>query len=89
MRYRITQTGRWVIVGLSGAAENNEPLKIKYLFDRWLTETGMRVIVNLKDIEEFGVWEMGLLTSLKKRWINAAEHFACAISTPPVLFFGT
>jgi hypothetical protein len=49
----------------------------------------MRVIVNLKDIEEFGVWEMGLLTSLKKRWINAAEHFACAISTPPVLFFGT
>jgi len=55
-----------VIVGLSGAAENHEPLKIKYLFDRWLTETGMRVIVNLKDIEEFGVWEMGLLTSFKK-----------------------
>src|SRR3954464_956256 len=66
MRYRITQTGGWVIVGVSGRAENNEPLKVKHLFNRWLTELGMRVIVNLKDIEEFGVWEMGLLTSFKK-----------------------
>jgi anti-anti-sigma regulatory factor len=55
-----------VIVGVSGRAENNEPLKVKHLFNRWLTELGMRVIVNLKDIEEFGVWEMGLLTSFKK-----------------------
>lgn len=66
MRYRITQTGGWVIVALSGKAENNEPLKVKYLFNRWLTGMGTRVIVNLKDIEEFGVWEMGLLTSFKK-----------------------
>lgn len=55
-----------MIVGVSGRAENNEPLKVKHLFKRWLTETGMRVIVNLKDIEEFGVWEMGLITSFKK-----------------------
>jgi hypothetical protein len=25
-----------------------------------------RVIVNLKEISQFGVWEMGLLTSFKK-----------------------
>jgi len=55
-----------VIVALSGKAENNEPLKVKYLFNRWLTGMGTRVIVDLRDIEEFGVWEMGLLTSLKK-----------------------
>jgi hypothetical protein len=50
-------------VSVSGKAENNEPLKVKHLFKRWLTEAGIRVIVNLKDIEEFGVWEMGLITS--------------------------
>ena len=66
MRYRITQTGGWVIVTISGKAENNEPLKVKYLFNRWLMGMGARVIVNLKDIEELGVWEMGLLTSFKK-----------------------
>lgn len=55
-----------MIVALSGKAENNEPLKVKYLFNRWLTGMGTRVIVNLEDIEEFGVWEMGLLTSIKK-----------------------
>ena len=55
-----------MIVALSGKAENNEPLKVKYLFNRWLTGMGTRVIVDLRDIEEFGVWEMGLLTSFKK-----------------------
>lgn len=66
MRYRITETGGWVIVGLAGKAENNEPLKVKHLFKRWLSAKETRVIVDLKDLEEFGVWEMGLLTSFKK-----------------------
>jgi anti-anti-sigma factor len=62
----MTEVTGWFIVSPSGKAENNEPLKVKYLFKRWLTEKGMRVIVNLKEIKEFGVWEMGLLTSFKK-----------------------
>lgn len=66
MKYRITEVGGWFLVGLSGKAENNEPLRVKHLFKRWLTERGMRVIVNLKEVEEFGVWEMGLLTSFKR-----------------------
>ncbi len=66
MRYRITEVSGWFIVSVSGKAENNEPLKVKYLFKRWLAEKGMRVIVNLQEIEELGVWEMGLLTSFKK-----------------------
>lgn len=66
MNYRITEVNGWVIVSLSGKAANNEPLKIKHLFKRWLAEKGVRVIVNLKAIEDFGVWEMGLLTSFKK-----------------------
>jgi anti-anti-sigma factor len=66
VKYRVTETGGWVIVHVSGKAENNEPLRVKHLFNRWLTEKGVQVIVDLKEIEEFGVWEMGLLTSLKK-----------------------
>lgn len=66
MNYRITEVNGWIIISLSGKAANNEPLKIKHLFKRWLAEKGVRVIVNLKAIEDFGVWEMGLLTSFKK-----------------------
>lgn len=66
MKYRITELHRWVIVSVSGKAENNEPLRVKHLFKRWLTVSKVQVIVNLKGIEEFGVWEVGLLTSFKK-----------------------
>ncbi len=66
VNYRITEISDWVIVHPSGKAQNNEPLRVKYLFNRWLTQEGMRVIVNLKELSHFGVWEMGLLTSVKK-----------------------
>ena len=66
MKYRITEINGWVIVNPSGKAENNEPLRVKYLFKKWLTQQGVRVIVNLKDLSQFGVWEVGLITSFKK-----------------------
>lgn len=66
VNYRITEVNDWMIVHPSGKAQNNEPLRVKYLFHRWLTQKGIRVIVNLKEISQFGVWEMGLLTSFKK-----------------------
>ncbi len=66
MKYGIIELNSWVIVSISGKAENNEPLRVNYLFKRWLMRRGVRVIVNLKGIEELGVWEVGLLTSFKK-----------------------
>lgn len=66
VNYRITEVNGWVIVTPTGKAENNEPLRVKYLFKRWLSEKGARVIVNLKGLEQLGVWEMGLLTSFKR-----------------------
>ena len=66
VRYRISEVGGWVIVIPSGKAENNEPLRVRYLFRRWLTRQGLRVIVNLKQLEQFGVWEVGVLTSFKR-----------------------
>jgi anti-anti-sigma regulatory factor len=58
------------MIGLSSTRQakpkNNEPLRVKYVFHRWLTQKGIRVIVNLKGLSHFGVWEMGLITSFKK-----------------------
>ena len=66
MNYRITEISGWIIVHPSGKAENNEPLRVRYLFKKWLTEEGISVIVNLQGLCGLGVWEMGLLTSFKK-----------------------
>jgi anti-anti-sigma factor len=66
VNYRINHINGWTIVTPSGKAENNEPLRVKYLFKRWLRENGARVIVDLRGLEQLGVWEMGLLTSFKK-----------------------
>jgi anti-anti-sigma factor len=66
VNYRITEVSDWVIVHPSGKAQNNESLRVNYLFNRWLTQNGIRVIVNLKELSHFGVGEMGLLSSFKK-----------------------
>jgi anti-anti-sigma factor len=66
VKYRITEVNGWIIVHPSGKAENNEPLRVRYLFKKWLAQQGLRVIVNLKDLSQFGVWEVGLITSFKK-----------------------
>lgn len=64
MNYRITQINSWIVVNTSGKAENNEPLRVKYLFNKWLTREGIRVIINLKELAHFGIWEVGLLASM-------------------------
>jgi anti-anti-sigma factor len=66
VKYRITEAGGWTIIAPSGKAENNEPLRVRHLFRRWLAKSGIRVIVNLDHLEQFGVWEVGLLTSFKR-----------------------
>ena len=66
MNYRITEVDGWVVVNPSGRPQNNEPLRVRYLFKRWLTQNGIRVIANLKELSQLGVWEMGLIISFKK-----------------------
>lgn len=66
MKYRVSEVAGWVIIRPSGEAENNEPLRVRYLFRRWLSRQGVRAIVDLKELIQFGVWEVGLLTSFKR-----------------------
>jgi len=66
LKYRVSEVGGWFIIGPSGNAENNEPLRVRHLFRRWLSRNGVRVIVDLKELNQFGVWEVGLLVSFKR-----------------------
>jgi anti-anti-sigma regulatory factor len=66
LNYRVIEVAGWFIIGPSGNAENNEPLRVRYLFRRWLAREGVKVIVDLQGLSQFGVWEVGLLTSFKR-----------------------
>jgi hypothetical protein len=67
VRYYIAEFDGCIIVHVSGEAENNEPLLAKHLLSPWLRRTGEpRVIINFIGLREPGVWEIGLLASLKK-----------------------
>jgi hypothetical protein len=66
LKYRVNEVTGWFIIGPSGTAENNEPLRVRHLFRRWLSRSRVRVIVDLKEIDQFGIWEVGLLTSFKR-----------------------
>lgn len=66
MIYEVSAKDGWVVLRLSGRAENNEPLQAKRrLFPR-LLRTQVRIVVDIGGLEELGVWEMGLLNSLRK-----------------------
>lgn len=56
----------WFIISPSGQAENNEPLRVRYMFRRRLSRNGVKVIVDLNGLTQLGVWEVGLLTSFKR-----------------------
>ena len=66
LKYRIAESNGWVIITPDGKAENNEPLRVRHLIRRWIAQKGVRLIVNLERLESFGVWEVGVLTSIKK-----------------------
>jgi anti-anti-sigma regulatory factor len=66
LKYRVSDAAGWFIIKPCGKAQNNEPLRVRYLFRRWLSRDGVRVIVDLKELDQFGVWEVGLLTSFKR-----------------------
>lgn len=66
MKYRVSELAGWFIIRPSGTAENNEPLRVRHLFRRWLAREGVKVIVDLHELKQFGVWGVGLLTSFKR-----------------------
>ena len=66
LKYQIAESNGWLVMTPSGKAENNEPLHVRHLVRRWIAQQRVRVIVNLEALQSFGVWEVGVLTSIKK-----------------------
>jgi len=66
LNYRVGELLGWFVIKPSGRAENNEPLRVRHLFRRWLSREGVGVIVDLQGLDQLGVWEVGLLTSFKR-----------------------
>ncbi|MGE5219338.1 MAG: STAS domain-containing protein [Chloroflexota bacterium] len=66
LNYRVSELAGWFVISPSGQAENNEPLRVRYMFRRRLSRHGVKVVVDLHDLTQLGVWEMGLLTSFKR-----------------------
>jgi anti-anti-sigma regulatory factor len=66
LNYRVSELVGWFIICPCGAAENNEPLRVRYMFRRWLSGDGVKVVVDLQELTQLGVWEVGLLTSFKR-----------------------
>src|SRR5215472_8072727 len=42
LKYRVSEVAGWMIITPSGNAQNNEPLRVRYLFRRWLSRKGVR-----------------------------------------------
>ncbi|MCI0484112.1 MAG: STAS domain-containing protein [candidate division NC10 bacterium] len=66
MTYNVSQHEGWVILRLKGKARNNEPIRAKRHLLPWLSVSGVRVVVDVGGLQELGVWERGLLNSLRK-----------------------
>jgi anti-anti-sigma regulatory factor len=66
MTYEVYEQEGWVILRLKGKARNNEPIRAKRHLLPWLNVSGVRIVVDLGGLQEVGVWEKGLLNSLRK-----------------------
>lgn len=89
MKYLVTDLDDWIIIHISGKPENNEPLLVrhlmKHLFDR---SRGTRVVVNLRGAEQLGVWEAGVLASLKKNVeLRGGILRVCNVEGVPTVWF--
>lgn len=66
MTYQVTERKGWVVLRIRGKAHNNEPIRAKRHLLSWLNVPEVRVVVDLSGLEALGVWEIGLLNSLRR-----------------------
>lgn len=89
MKYVITDLDGWIVIDISGKPENNEPLVVRHLFKRLFDISGgTRVLVNLNGTEQLGVWEAGVLASLKKNVeLRGGILRLCNVKGVPTVWF--
>lgn len=67
MKYIIVKQEGLIVIKVSGKTRNNEPLLARRILSRYLRERGIRVILDLKEIEGGEpIALVGLLNSIRK-----------------------
>ena len=67
MKYHIVKDDDFFIVKISGQPKKNEALQVKSILSSYFKEKGIRVIMNLKDLEKFEpITLLGVLNGMRK-----------------------
>ena len=67
MKYHIVKDDDFFIVKISGQPKKNEALQVKSILSSYLKERGIRVIMDLKELEKFEpITLLGVLNGMRK-----------------------
>ena len=67
MKYHIAEDDDFFIIKISGQPKKNEALQVKSILSSYLKERGIRVIMDLKELEKFEpIPLLGVLNGMRK-----------------------
>jgi len=67
MKYHIVKDDDFFIVKISGQPKKNEALQVKSILSSYIKEKGIRVIMNLNELEKFEpITLLGVLNGMRK-----------------------
>ena len=67
MKYHIVEEGGFFLIKISGEPRKNEALPARRMLSPYLKEKGIRVIMDLKELEKFEpITILGVLNSIRK-----------------------
>lgn len=67
MKYHIVKNNDFFIIKISGHSKKNEALQVKSILSSYLKERGIKVIMDLKEIEKFEpITLLGVLNGMRK-----------------------
>jgi anti-anti-sigma factor len=67
MKYYLTNDNDFFIIKISGQTKKNEAIQVKSILSSYIKERGIRVIVDLKELEKFEpITLLGVLNGMRK-----------------------
>ena len=67
MKYHIVKDNDFFIIKISGQTKKNEALQVKSILSTYIKERGIRVIMDLKELEKFEpITLLGVLNGMRK-----------------------
>ena len=86
MKYHIVNDNDFFIIKISGQPKKNEALQVKSVFSSYLKERGIRVIMDLKDLEKFEpITLLGVLNGMRKEIDLSGGYLKLCSLRPEIL----